>query len=155
MILLSDEKIIQTHRLLLDSNNFKLRFEEDEDVTTEINALVENSGVTLQNVEYPIPAYYLILKDNFGETLKCGNVINTFFTAIKEQIKNSIILIDFDGVYEVSDNFCAQYCKYILNTNNKILTINQNINVSNIFANFILTNIDTLDSDIGAFTQFE
>ena len=155
MLLSDEESVVQTIRLLIDSNNVKLRFEEDEEVTTEINALVENSGVTLQNVEYPIPVYYLILKDNFGETLKCGNVINTFFTAIKEQIKNSIIVIDFEDIDEVSDNFCAQYCKYILNTNNKILTINQNINVSNIFANFILTNIDTLDSDIDAFTQFE
>lgn len=155
MILLTDEEPIQMIRILIDSNKVKLKFMEDEEVSTEINALIENSGVTLQNIEYPIPVYYLVLVENFGTTMKCGNVINTFFTAIKEQIKNSIIVIDFNGIEEVSENFCAQYCKYILNTNNKILTINQDINVSNIFANFVLTNIDTLPSDIDAFTQFE
>lgn len=132
-------------KLIGDNNYIDFQFDDGENMVGEINEIIEESGITLENIEYPISAYYIHLESNFGKTLKCGNIISTFFTALKSRVNNSIIVVDFDNIEEVSENFCAQYYKYILNTNNKIITINQNIDVSNIVANFILLNIDILE----------
>ena len=125
----------------MNNNYIEYRLQEDDKLIykNNINAFIEEDGVTIQNIEYPVPAYYVNLYDVYGKTLKCGNIINTFFTALKSQVDNSLIIMDFENIEEISDSFCSQYYKHLLTTKNKIITINQNINVSNIFAEFVLT----------------
>lgn len=126
----------------INDNYIEYRLQEGDELVykSEINNIVPNSGITMENVEYPVPAYYINLADVYGETLRCGNIINTFFAALKSQIDNTVIIMDFQGIKEISDSFCSQYYKHLLTTKNKIIIINQSINVSNMFAQFVLTN---------------
>lgn len=125
-----------------NNNYIEYRLQESDELVykKQINSIIEDSGATMQNIEYPFPTYYIHLQNNFGETLDCGNIINTFFNALKAQVDGTVIIIDFDGIIEISNNFCAQYCKYLLTTKNKIININQNTDVTNIFGQFILMN---------------
>lgn len=125
-----------------NDNYIEYRLQESDELVykKQINSVIEDSGATMQNIEYPFPTYYIHLKNNFGETLDCGNIINTFFNALKAQIDGVVIVVDFDDVIEISSNFCSQYCKYLLTTKNKIININQNTDITNIFAQFIITN---------------
>ena len=50
--------------------------------------------------------------------------------------KGDTIAFDFDGVLEVSQNFVDVYTKYLLETKNKVITINQNNDVSNAFGEY-------------------
>lgn len=138
-----DEKTILHPIYIRQNNNYiEYRYMEDDELIhkTEINHFEEKDGVTIQNIEYPVPAYYVHLYTLFGKTLSCGNIINTFFAHLKAQKDNILLIIDFDGVNEVSENFCAQYYKHLLTTKNKLITINKNTQVSNIFARFIVSN---------------
>lgn len=144
---MTDEEILIPLNVVMDGNYIEYRLQEDAKLVyrNNINAFLENDGVTVQNIEYPVPGYYINLYNVYGETLKCGNIINTFFTALKSTVDNALIIIDFKDVKEISDSFCAQYYKHLLTTKNKIITINQDINVSNIFAEFVLTH--TFDAE--------
>lgn len=135
--------------VIMNDNYIEYRLQESDKVIykNNINAFIEKDGVTVQNIEYPVPAYYVNLYSIYGKTLKCGNIINTFFAALKSKVDNSLIIIDFEEVEEVSDSFCSQYYKHLLTTKNKIITINQNINVSNIFAEFVLTHSYDVDTN--------
>lgn len=135
--------------LIADSNYVEYRLQEDDTLVykTQINYFNKNNGVTIQNIEYPVPGYYINLNTQFGSTLKCGNIITSFFTLLKSKIDNVLLIVDFDGIEEVSDSFCSEYYKYLLTTKNKVITINQNVNVSNIFANFVLRNTKDVISD--------
>lgn len=139
---MKQENILQPLILIADDNYVEYRLQEDDTLVykTQINYFEEKSGVTIQNIEYPVPGYYINLNKQFGQTLKCGNIIATFFTVLKSKIDNVLLIIDFNGIEEVSSNFCSEYYKYLLTTKNKVITINQNINVSNIFADFVLRN---------------
>lgn len=119
------------------------------------NNFEQQTGLTVSNIETPIPAYLISLSAyadsndienslaaNMGETLSCGNVVDNLFLSLKSKIDNVILIIDFDGITEVSENFCKQYMQYLLTTKNKVITINQSVNVSNIFGAYILDNID-------------
>lgn len=125
----------------MNDNYIEFRVMEDDNLIykSEINSIIPDSAMSVQNIEFPIPSYYLNLKDFFGTTLFCGNIVNTFFTILKSQIDNCVIIVDFNEIEEISTNFCSQYYKYLLTTKNKIITINQNTNVSNMFAQFVLS----------------
>ena len=45
--------------------------------------------------------------------------------------------MDFDEVEEVVDSFFESYTKFLLTTNNKVITINMNTNITNQFGFFI------------------
>lgn len=121
----------------------------------EKNKFELETGLTISNIELPIPAYLITLSAyaasnefenglsaNLGTTLSCGNVIDNLFLSLKSKIDNVVLIVDFDGITEVSENFCKQYLQYLLTTKNKVITINQNINVSNTFSSYILSNIE-------------
>lgn len=146
---MDEEEILQSIVLVADANYIEYRLQEDDTLVykTQINYFEENSGMTINNVTYPVQGYYIYLQNTFGKTLKCGNIIDNFFTMLKSKVENTLIIIDFDGIQEVSDNFCSEYCKHLLSTNNKIITINQDINISNIFANFVATNFIDIETE--------
>lgn len=97
------------------------------------NIFVKNSGLTISNPQSEIPAYLINMVD-FGENLLCGNVINNILVILSQNnIDGVILLIDFEGVLSVSENFVNAYTKYLLETKNKVITINQNTDVSNAF----------------------
>lgn len=127
--------------VVMNDNFVEYRLEDGKLVyKSEVNYLAPDSGMVVENIEFPVPAYYVKLSDAFGVKLDCGNVVTTFFTAIKSVFDNRIIIIDFEDIDSVSNNFCKEYYKYLLTTKNKVITINQSVNVSNVFARFILSN---------------
>lgn len=141
-----------------DDNYVYIKYQGDEimDYVVDKNKFEENTGVTISNTELPIPAYCIalsayaesitsnanVIEVNMGTTLSCGNVIDNLFLSLKSKIDNQILIIDFDGITEVSENFCKQYMQYLLTTKNKVITINQDINVSNIFSEYVLGAIE-------------
>ena len=139
---MNEDEVLKRFYIIKDNNKIRYRFLEEDSLIqkSEINHIEEKDAITLQNIEYPIPAYYVNLYSLFGDTINCGNVINTFFTLLKSKIDNVVLVIDFIGIKEVSENFCSHYYKYLLITKNKVITINEAINVSNIFAEFVLNN---------------
>ena len=54
---------------------------------------------------------------------------------------NANIVIDFKNVEELSENFYKSYTKILLNTSNKIISINLNTRLTNDYGNFIKRNI--------------
>lgn len=129
----------------------------ENDMTIQVtkNKFEKETGITISNIEMPIPAYLISLsayaesnemensiQGNLGKTLSCGNVIDNLFLSLKLKIDEVILIVDFDGITEVSENFCKQYLQYLLTTKNKVITINQNIDVSNIFGSYVLNNIE-------------
>ena len=140
-----------------DNNYVCIDFKGDETIkyTIEKNKFELETGLTVNNIATPIPAY-LISLSSYAEsanmensivatsntTLSCGSVIDNIFLALKTKIDNVIIIVDFAGITEVSDNFCKQYLQYLLTTNNKLVTINLDINVTNIFSHYVLENIE-------------
>lgn len=107
------------------------------------NIFNTNTGLTIQNPQSKIPVYYIQIV-TFGSSLLCGNIIDNINAALlANDLNNIILVIDFEGVKEVNQSFCEEYLKYLLITKNKIITINQNIEVSNIFAQYVINNIET------------
>jgi len=130
--------------ILLDKKNNNIIFKteiEDMVYKTDINSFIEESGVTIQNISFPIEGYYVNLGD-ISKKFICGNIMENFFIELKKNdVVNSLLVINFDGVTELSESFFKSYTKILLETSNKIITINMNTELSNSFANFILTNI--------------
>ena len=140
-----------------DSNYVYISFQGDETLayTVERNKFETATGLTVSNISSPVPVYLIALSNEAesasypnalvgtsGTTLSCGSVINNLFLALKSRVDNIIVIIDFDKITEVSEHFCAEYMKYLLTTKNKVITINQGINVSNTFASYVLNNIE-------------
>jgi len=106
------------------------------------NIFVENSGLTIENPKDEIPAYLINMSD-FGTSLLCGNVLNNILVILTQNdIDGIILIIDFDGILEVSENFVKEYTKYLLQTKNKVITINQNTEVSNAFGEYTYSIFD-------------
>lgn len=104
-----------------------------------------NTGLTVDNIQSKIPVYYVTIAD-FGDKLLCGNIIDNINTALLyNDIDNIILVIDFTNVLQINESFCEEYMKYLLETKNKVITINQNIEVSNTFANYVINNIETIE----------
>lgn len=100
------------------------------------NIFNKDSGLTIENPQDKIPAY-LIKMNEFGTHLLCGNIINNILIVLSQNdLDGIILLVDFDGVLEVSGSFIKDYTKYLLQTKNKVITINLNNDVSNAFGEY-------------------
>ena len=107
------------------------------------NIFRPKNGLTIDNPQPKYPVYYIQLKD-FGESLLCGNIIDMIYGVLLAQdIDNVILVLDFAGVLETNDAFCEEYFKYLLKTKNKIISIGQNKQITEIFSNYIIDNIKT------------
>lgn len=112
--------------------------------TTEVNTFVENSGLTIKNVILPLSSskvYYSKLSD-VSQNYICGNGFKTNMLEIKKELNtDGILILDFADVEEVSVSFLSTYTKFLLESSNKIITINMSIEISNMFSTYILKNI--------------
>lgn len=134
-------------KYVLDNEFINFQYLESDNMVyqSKKNIFVKNSGLTISNPQDKIPAY-LIQMVEFGENLICGNIINNILITLSQNdIDGVIILIDFEGVLEVSENFVKAYTKYLLETKNKIITINQNSDVSNTFGEYTYNIFDILN----------
>lgn len=146
---------IQGDIVKINNNDVYITYQGEEYMQYDINDFEENTGLTVQNIKFPVPAYVVALSSEAqsaaienvivagsNTTLSCGNVIENLLESLKKQIDNQIIIIDFDGIEEVSSSFAQSYTQYLLNTKNKIISINQNYYVHSILSQFALYNVD-------------
>ncbi len=128
----------------IHGDNIYFHYAGDDNVVyeTKKNLIVKEKGVIVENPQIGIPAY-IVGVGAFGSELLCGNVIDNIFTALQMAgVDETILIVDFDGVENVSDQFCEAYYKFLLNTKSKVITLNMDIDVSNIFASFIYDSIE-------------
>ena len=131
--------------VVIKNNDIIFRTRDDKVVyKSDINSFLENTGVTIQNVVFPLSStkvYYLPLS-TIGKEFVCGNLFSNILLELeREEEKNRIIIVDFQDVEEVSAAFLSTYTKFLLETSDKIITINMNLAISNDFASYVLSNI--------------
>ena len=131
--------------VVIKNNDIIFRTGDDKVVyKSDINSFLENTGVTIQNVVFPLSStkvYYLPLSA-IGKEFVCGNLFSNILLELeREEEKNRIIIVDFQDVKEVSAAFLSTYTKFLLETSDKIITINMNLAISNDFASYVLSNI--------------
>ena len=128
----------------LRDNIIMFSYQGDDDITykTQTNLFLENTGVTIQNVTNNLPVYGIKL-NQFGDTLTCGHIIDNAIGFLKNaKLENIVLIIDFDGIVDISKSFCEQYFKFILTTKSKVISINQNTNINMTFSKYVLSMID-------------
>jgi len=112
---------------------------------SDINSFMADSGVTVKNVVFPIESskvYYLPL-GSLNKTFVCGNLFSNIMLELERvEEKNRIVIIDFNDVEEVSSAFLSTYTKFLLETSDKVITINMNTSISNDFGSYVLSNIN-------------
>ena len=128
----------------ISGENVYFHYAGDDNVVYESkkNLIVKDKGVIVENPQSGVPAYVITL-EAFGSELLCGNIIDNIFTALQMSgIDETILIVDFDGINSVSDQFCESYFKFLLSTKNKVITINMSVDVSNIFGGFVYNEIE-------------
>lgn len=129
----------------IKNNDIIFRTGDDKVVyKSDINSFVADSGVTIKNIVFPIKSskiYYLPL-GSLNKTFVCGNLFSNIMLELERvEEKNRIVIIDFDGVDEVSAAFLSTYTKFLLETSDKVITINMNMAISNDFGSYVISNI--------------
>ena len=120
-------------------DNIYFHYEGSDDVIykTKKNLIIKNEGIVVKNPQTDIPAYVVNL-NVYGEELLCGNIIENLTAMLKlHDIDDVVLIIDFDGVNEISEHFCESYFKFLLESKCKITTLNMGLDVSNIFASYV------------------
>lgn len=120
-------------------DNVYFHYEGSDDVIykTKKNLIVKNEGIVVKNPQTDISAYVLNL-NVFGKELLCGNIIENIVVNLKLHDMDEVVLIvDFDGVDEISEHFCESYFRFLLESKCKITTLNMSLDVSNIFASYV------------------
>ena len=108
---------------------------------TDINSFVAETGMTVNNVSFPIKGIYINLSE-IGKNFVCGNIMENLFLKLKRNgIEDELLIVDFNDIEELSESFYQSYTKVLLETSNKIITINMNTRLSNEFASFIKKSI--------------
>ena len=130
----------------IKNNDIIFRTGDDKVVyKSDINSFIADSGVTIKNIVFPIESskvYYLPL-GSLNKTFVCGNLFSNIMLELERaEEKNRIVIIDFDGVDEVSSPFLSTYTKFLLETSDKVITINMNMAISNDFSSYVLSNIN-------------
>ena len=128
----------------INKNDIIFRNGDDEVVyKTDTNAFLENTGMTIKNIRLPLiseKVFYLKLNDE-ASIFTCGNSLNNILLEVEKEISNGVLIIDFDGVEEISSYFLKKYTQFLLETSNKVITINMNTSISYDFGLFISANI--------------
>lgn len=135
--------------IIIKNSDIIFRTGDDKMVyKSDINSFVENSGVTIANLVFPIESskvYYLPLSP-LGQTFTCGNLFsNVLLELDRQEDKNRIIIVDFQDVTEVSESFLKTYTKFLLESKDKVITINMDTAISNEFSSFVLSNINGVE----------
>lgn len=127
-----------------EDNFILFRYEGSDDIIhkTKTNLFEENTGLTISNPDFNIPAYMIMLS-NYGTSIMCGHIIDNIIGYLKNSdLENILLIVDFSGVVDVSESFCEQYIRFLLSTKSKVISINQNTNINNTFSQYVETIID-------------
>ena len=129
-------------KVIVDENDIQFKVGDDKVVyETDVNAFLVNTGLTIQNIDLTLLEGYYLQLSSLGKTFSCGNLLDNIFLSLKIEEDNILLIIDFDGVEEVSESFFKSYTKFLLETSNKVITINMDTAISNAFSDFILERI--------------
>lgn len=119
-----------------------------DDLTQQVNSISPNTGITVNNVIFPIKAYRISMASISGNA-ECGKIIDNLYLFTKQNLDESILVCDFEEVETVSESFCAAWTKLLLQTKCKIIPINMNILISATLSDFVNSNIQEItDSDV-------
>lgn len=139
--------MLQSVNIELEDNFILFRYEGSDDIIykTQKNLFEENTGVTISNPDIDIPAYLLSLSQ-YGTSIMCGHIIDNIIGYLKNaELENILLIVDFADVIEISNSFAEQYTKFILSTKSKVISINQNTNITNVLSAYIEGIIDIQD----------
>lgn len=139
-----DLSIVQSVNVDLKDNFILFRHQGDDSIIyqTKRNIFEEETGLTISNPDIGIPAYVISLA-RYGSSIRCGHIMDNILGYLKNSnLENILLIIDFDGVIEVSGNFVEQYVKFILSTKSKTISINQNTNINNAISQYVESIID-------------
>ena len=115
-----------------EDNFIIFKYEGSDDIIykTKKNLFEENTGLTIQNPDFDIPAYVIRLSA-FGTSIMCGHIIDNIIGYLKNSdLENILLIVDFSDVIEISESFSEAYIKFILSTKSKVISINQNTNIN-------------------------
>lgn len=136
---------------IIETNNISIKNISDlDDLTQETNSISEKEGIIVNNVVFPIQNEYIKLiqlSELTNKNIECGRVINNIYLAIEQQENDFIIIFDFTDIETVSENFCKDWTKLLLQTKSKIFTINMNPAISATFSTFIENNLLGIDEE--------
>lgn len=122
-------------------NNIDIKIAADlDDLTQQVNSISPNTGITVNNVIFPIDGYKISINE-ISTNLECGKVIDNLYLFTKQNLDESILVCDFTDVETVSENFCKSWTKLLLQTKCKIIPINMNPMVSKTLSLFVESNI--------------
>ena len=136
--------MIQPIKVDFEENFILFRYIGDDNLIykTQKNSFQENTGLTISNPDINIPAYVLRLS-NFGTSIICGHIIDNIVGYLKNaELENILLIMDFQDVVEISENFAEQYLKFLLSTKSKVLSIHANTNINNTLSAYIESIID-------------
>lgn len=110
--------------------------------STDNNSFEENSGLTIQNIDMSsLEGNVIRLSDLGKEELLCGNILDNVFFNFRREHEDTIIILDFKYIEQVSKNFLKSFAKFLLETSNKVIPVNMNATISNDFSSFIKINL--------------
>lgn len=104
-------------------------FSLDSMYETKKNKILEDAYRLSEPDE--VEAYYFKINDLGVTSLICPNFIQKIKELLDVEIDKAVILIDFDGIEEISAQFAEDYIEFIITEKHKILSINKNISVQN------------------------
>ena len=138
---------VQAMQVTLKDNFIIFSYQGSDNITYQAqkNLFKEKTGLTIENVGSDVPAYGLLL-NQFGSELVCGHIIDNVIGYLKgAELENIVLIIDFDGITNISKSFCEQYFKFLLTTKSKVISINQDINIIIAFSKYVNSMIDYQD----------
>lgn len=136
--------MIRPIKVDFEENFILFRYIGDDNVIykTQKNSFQEDTGLTISNPDINIPAYVLRLS-NYGTSIICGHIIDNIIGYLKNaELENILLIMDFQDVIEISENFAEQYLKFLLSTKSKVLSIHTNTNINNVLSAYIESIID-------------
>lgn len=136
--------MLQSLNIELEDTIINFRYQGSDDIIykTKINNFEENTGLTISNPHNNIPAYVLQLSQ-YGSDIRCGHIIdNVAGYLISLNLEAILLIVDFADVNSVSKNFAEEYIKFILATKSKVISINQNTNITNTLSDYVESIID-------------
>ena len=143
-------------KVVIDETKIQLKIGDDTVVyETDVNAFEANAGVVVRNVELSLirnSVYFLSLEEISKEisvnqtglseidtkkTIACGNIFDHMILSMNQEYENILLVIDFSNIDEVNESFLESYIRFLLSTENKVLSINMNISISKQFSLFV------------------
>lgn len=136
---------------IIETNNISIKNISDlDDLTQETNSISKKEGIVVNNVVFPLQDEHvkvIKLSELTSKNIECGRVINNIYLAIEQEEDNFIVVFDFNDIETVSENFCKDWTKLLLQTKSKIFTINMNPAISATFSTFIKNNLLGIDEE--------